>query len=263
MKDNLLYISLFGDNYIGYFELFYDSLYQYNGNNNFDLLIITDNCTKENLVKQYQQYMNNNILEKCKYFIVDGIQPLLSRFFVFQWPHIYNYKKAFFIDIDVLFHNSIMPIFRSMDTIETINETTIVVKSVPHTSSFTGNFGGDYIKNVKGVYKPVNDGQFLFYITPLNQSRFNDLYRICIDNVLNITSMIDQIYFNLYIVHNNISVDYTILHNMCHLRLMFLDEYRMDDDIGDAIFTHFAGYYFDKYRFILDCFTRMQPRQPS
>jgi len=248
MKENLLYITLFGECYFQYFSLFYQSLYRYTNTEKFELLIITDEKTKEQmLLKDCQNQFN--------FFIVNNINPYFCRYYIFNWKNIYNYKKAFYIDIDVIFYKSIIPIFDALT-----KENTFVVKSVPHTSSFISNFGGDYINTEQLIeiqklgYKPINSGQFLFFINNTNEIKFNEIYNDCINNNYNINRLNDQIYFNLYILKNKLLVDYNILEKTCHLRLMFLDKYRFQKENDDTVFTHFAGYYKDKYNFLLDTF---------
>jgi hypothetical protein len=249
MALNLIYTTVIGEPYVKYFLLLYKSLEENTPLGtpiDYDILVITNRET--GVLFNRALFVRIRVL----FFVIDiyDPSPYSARYLVYKWSYMFLYDRALYVDTDVIFHTHPLLLWSAF-----LHDDEIAMKRVGTVGGerprYDFQFGGDYI-DVEHDYHPINSGQFIFNINSKTKSVLDGIYNNIIANIHNITraEVHDQIEFNLFVVANKIRVNYTILDTYCHLRQLFNPLIRNVVADRDAIFTHFAGYLPNKYKFI-------------
>lgn len=233
----LLYFTFFGNNkkYMECFNIMFNSLNNvYNGNEKFDILILTDN---ENKIKIENEI---NTLYKLKTFILPKIigKGYCARYQIFEWNEIWNYNKILYVDIDTLFINNPQSLFDLNIDKNTFYLKKKIGKDLSYISYET-DIIEDYLKKaieIENIYKQINSGQFMISV---NNRMLEHLSRIhsFIDKIWNLWGkyyeiIADQMCLNYYIIYMNCQVNYDIMEN-------YMSLYEIDKTINKKkIFYH-------------------------
>lgn len=176
---NLIYFTLsaIDDNYIELLINSINSLINNNLDKNFDILLITDNITKNKIQKL-------PILNKINdYFIMDdakdGIESSLWKTNIFEYKLISNYNNVLYLDADTICKKSIVDLLNN-----TLNENilyTLSNKDIPFNSYRTFYHGLQFYTDEKlqQMFEkqqfPFNAGQFLFKSCDKMKNHFRNL----------------------------------------------------------------------------------------
>ena len=162
---NLIYYSVFlSDEYLQMLEWSLNSIFHSTETINFDVLFITDEKFKQELLKK-------PILQKfnCYFHIVDtpedGVEASFNKLCIYDYHRINEYEKVLFLDVDIMCIKDINEIFNNDLTPEKLN-----TKSNSSISSHTtATHGLMYLthKDAKFIDEntnvvPFNAGQFFF-----------------------------------------------------------------------------------------------------
>ena len=212
---NLIYFSVyFNGPYLDLLNLSINSLLKHN-KQNFDILVITDNCTK-NLIK------NLSFTKKIKprFHItetpIDGVAASINKLNVFDYKFINLYKNILYLDCDIICYSNIDNLFSNINepnklyTASNKELTPLQFKTIQHGfPCLTQRF----VKEMSDKQQiPFNAGQFAFQNTVKMESHFNNV-RWMIKN-WNGEYFFEQCFMNYYfckagIANNNLLNDYT------------------------------------------------------
>lgn len=259
---NLIYITLFCEDenaiYLNYFELFLKSYINVINDNNIDFLIITNNTTYNYIIKIIEKYNLKEIL----YFLTNinlGFG-YFERYRIFEWQNINNYKLALYLDCDIILIKNLNKLFDDINLNDNDNYY-LYVMNAHYDNIYKGYTGLYFLKNENtDNYKPINSGQFIFYVNGFIKELFNRI-NIYIENIWDEYAkaiphcmVIDQIVFNFFIVKYNIKVDYNLFNKYAFIPNYDIDfkEFDFDDERNsfqyekiennnDLTIVHFAG----------------------
>lgn len=236
---NLIYYSIFFDT--GYVELLDLSLQSIieTSKIDFDLLIITDETTKDKIEK----------LQSIKRFNYDfhivstpegGVEASKTKCFIFDYSKINDYSKILFLDADIVFVSDINSIFNSQI------ETNKIYGTRPYdlkTRCFKDIFHGfevvpeetiqEFIKNEQNGF---NAGQFLIKNSTLMQEHFKNV-RWFMENWPG-KYFFEQCFINYYFA-KNASIDQLLFKYVyiCNITVEKYQNFNLEKDICAIHFT--------------------------
>ena len=234
---NLIYYSAYNDSvYLEMLNLSILSLLKHNSIDKFDILIITDNSTKNKIDKL-------RFIEKKKplFHITktpkDGIEASINKIKIFDYKKINDYQNILYLDCDTAFKGNIDNIFDNIKS--DILYTTHIVKKPLFELFKTLTYGfeavdDDFVKLMKEKKQyPFNAGQFLFKNSIKMQKHFKNL-NMFVNNWRG-EYFFEQGFMNYYFCGVEITDNE-------HL-VQFVDFYSSDKSIKDLIkpIIHFAG----------------------
>lgn len=232
-KKNLIYYTIYFNK--GYIELLNKSILSIlnKSKSNFDLLLITDEQTKADILKQpFVKAITPKFLITSTPF--DGIEASQNKTLIFDYENIKSYDKILFLDCDIICLNDIDNIFKEdleQDVLYTARNSNLAWwhhKTFHHGFEFLGD---DYVKEMTlAKQMPFNAGQFLFRASDRMKAHFNNI--IWFMKVWSGEYFFEQAFMNYYfcknyltedvllnekvsVVSTNSSVDYNITNKTC------------------------------------------------
>lgn len=178
---NLIYYTVYFDSgYVDLLELSINSIKE-KSKINFDILIITDQTTRELILKRefaQKTKLNFFITETPK----DGWQASQNKLLIYDYKRINLYSKILFLDCDIICSSDISGIF-DIDLYDGILYTALPenISYEDHLSIYYGFpfLGKTYVKEMKAKYQmPFNAGQFLFKNCWEMQNNFNKVNKL-------------------------------------------------------------------------------------
>jgi lipopolysaccharide biosynthesis glycosyltransferase len=175
---NLIYYTIFFDK--GYIELLNKSILTIlkHGKVNFDLLLITDEATKEKI--ELQPFIKKI---KPKYLLLktpmDGVEASQYKTRIFEYSEINDYRNILFLDCDIICLKDVNTIFNSKledNLLYTARNTNLNYghhKTIHH--GFVYLDDKHVFEMAQAKQMPFNAGQFLFKNTSKIQKHFENL----------------------------------------------------------------------------------------
>lgn len=178
---NLIYYTVYFDSgYVDLLELSINSIKE-KSKINFDILIITDQATRELILKRefsQKTKLNFFITETPK----DGWEASRNKLLIYDYKKINSYNKILFLDCDIICRSDISDIFNMhLDDGILYTASPENISYEDHLSIYYGfPFLGDhYVKDMKNLYQmPFNAGQFLFKNCWEMQNNFNKVNKL-------------------------------------------------------------------------------------
>lgn len=227
---NLIYYTIYFNK--GYIELLNKSILSIldKSEPNFDLLLITDEETKINILKQpFVEKITPKFLITPTPF--DGVEASQNKVLVFNYENIKEYDKVLFLDCDIVCLKNVNNIFKQNlehDVLYTARNSNL---SWWHHKTFHHGFeflGDDYVKEMTFAKQmPFNAGQFLFRISDRMKSHF--------DNVIwfmaNWTGeyFFEQAFMNYYFCKNYLTEDVVFNQKVTVISTNSLIDYNITD----------------------------------
>jgi hypothetical protein len=171
---NLIYYTLFdrGNNYVKLLKLSIESIYRYM-EDPFEILIFTDESTKEKIIKQINFKINFCIMSTpC-----DGIEASKIKTNIYNYENIDNYENILFLDADIILTKEVKGLF---------SKAKHTILHTAYNKNLQFNFLYDHIchglgevfsdKDISLMQEfnqfPFNAGQFMFKNTSLLKYHF-------------------------------------------------------------------------------------------
>lgn len=173
---NLVYLCVYGNEYLDMAIGVLDSFKE----NDFDVLLITDHITKQNLIDRNLNF-SFNLFYHLTSTPIDGISASMNKLKIFDYSNINEYNKILYIDCDMLLVGNLNDLF-SHATLE--NKLYVFNNKRVEKNSFLSIFHGVQYKselvleaaNSKN-YFPFNAGQFLFLNSDRMKSHFYNVIK--------------------------------------------------------------------------------------
>lgn len=176
---NLIYLSVFGQDYYELVKMQLESIDSYTPNKTFDVLIITDVPTK-------LKFTSSIIVDSFNvhYMVVDtpanGVAASMTKCNVFEWEKINDYKKILFLDSDIIAFKDITPVFE-MDYNSNVLYT-VYNENMHYERAFNSKYysvttaSREQLAAYKAQHQmPFNAGQFLFINSVKMQQHFSNV----------------------------------------------------------------------------------------
>lgn len=176
---NLIYCSVFGQDYYELFKILMESIDITTPNKTFDILVITDTPTKRRITPSaFTKKFNMN------YMVVDtpanGIEASKTKCKIFEWEKINDYNKVLFLDSDIVSFKDLTPVFGGE------HDSGILYTAYNQNMNFERAFNSKYYAltpasdEMLQAYKinnqqPFNAGQFLFVNSYKMQQHFSNV----------------------------------------------------------------------------------------
>lgn len=214
---NLIYYSIFlSDEYLQMLEWSLNSISHNTKTMNFDVLFITDEKFKQELLKK-------PILQKfnCYFHIVDtpvdGIEASFKKLCIYDYNRINEYEKVLFLDTDIMCVKDLNEIFNYDLTPEKINtksnlgiSSMLSYTSATHGLMYLTHKDAKFIDDNTSVV-PFNAGQFLFLNSYRMKLHFENVRWL--KNVWPGIYFFEQSFMNHYFVFNYLT-DQTFLYKL-------------------------------------------------
>jgi len=166
---NLIYFSVFGEEYVKLFNLCILSLIKTTNNFNFDILVITDDDTQKLLLNNK---FNIKFLKTSK--PNDGIEASMKKLLIYEFCDVKNYKNILFLDSDIIIINDINEILDA-----SLNEKIEVTEGFISKNNLNdGTIDNSFFYGLNFDAQPsfgFNAGQFLFKNTEKNLLNFKNI----------------------------------------------------------------------------------------
>jgi lipopolysaccharide biosynthesis glycosyltransferase len=212
---NLVYLSVFGNDYVMLLELLLKTIVLNTKAINFELLFITDSHTQK--IIESVDVVNNF---KYNFYIVntpaDGVEASITKTKIFSYPGINKYSKILYLDADIISIKDISYIFNTpfdpqkievvasplvhLD-LSKIHPGLIKCASLSHSLGFFTDRDKEYI--LKKDPKIFNAGQYLLVNTPQMQAHFKNIEWLM--SVWPTAYFFEQSFMNHYFVVNKLT----------------------------------------------------------
>lgn len=206
---NLIYYSIFlSDEYLQMLEWSLNSISYTTKTMNFDVLFITDEKFKQELLKK-------PILQKfnCYFHIVDtpvnGIEASFNKLCIYDYNRINEYEKVLFLDTDIMCIKDLNEIFNYDLTPEKLNiksnlgiSSILSYTSATHGLMYLTHKDAKFIDDNTSVV-PFNAGQFLFLNSHRMKLHFENVRWL--KNVWAGIYFFEQSFMNHYFVFNDLT----------------------------------------------------------
>lgn len=176
---NLIYYTIYFDN--GYCDLLnksIETLLKHNKKRNFDVLLITDEQTK-NIIEQLPFNSKIKPLFHITETPLDGVEASKQKTKIFDFKYINQYKKVLFVDCDVVFIKDVKNIFdlelqsNILHTAYNSNLNVSHYKTVHHGFLMLPESFVEEMRIAKQI--PFNAGQFLFINSTKMEAHFHNV----------------------------------------------------------------------------------------
>lgn len=236
MKNYLLYVLVNFDlfHYIEMFKLFIYSVTKYSSVSKIDLLIICDRHAKKKLENMEElQMFKNHYWHVVRQQDTSFKTALLRKFEICNFPHLLDYKKVMYLDIDVLVIDDLLKVFKMVpvrhNTLYATKEGDLEEK---HWYLNAYNEGNVAQLKKEGI-NSFNTGLFMFKPSDTMIHHFKDLYIFSLEYKGH-QSFYDQSFMNYYFNMKRMgNTKY-----MNNIYVMFPKE---DKKYKNKIILHFAG----------------------
>ncbi|MBI96598.1 hypothetical protein CL656_05580 [bacterium] len=176
---NLIYSCVFyNENYLNLIEKLLTSFYKHNKDSNINYLIITCESFKNKVIKICNQIglkFDIWILDICNTdSTVNNIyESTYSRYAIYNYPKLNNYKKILYLDCDILIINNLKPLFE-------INLTNhfYTLFEEPHRICHCATFNDDEFEEIKNKKETFTSAIILFNNNNIMCSYLKNIFTI-------------------------------------------------------------------------------------